>query len=241
MNLKVLSLSIKQISKNPVNLMLALFPTLISLSLYLMLVAIVVSNFSNISLFFQNYLPSGNWTGWFGHIVSFIFILFVFLMMSWTYIVFVSLISTPFNSVLSSRIEAGLTNQILENDKSKTMRDVFKNFILMLKSEFLKVLFIILLSMLALFFNLFPLFYPLSLIILSLLMAIQFLDFSWSRHNFSFSDCLKDLFQAFFKYGFSGFLFLLFMGIPFLNSLIPSLGTSYFTILWLQKQKKIQL
>jgi uncharacterized protein involved in cysteine biosynthesis len=241
MNLKVLSLAIKAILRNPVNLMLALIPTFISLVIYLGLIVFVSSYFAEISEFIQSYLPTSKLTGWIGKIFSFLFITFVIVVMSWTYILMVGIISTPFNSLLSSRIEASYLLTNLNQDKNTTIKLVLKGYYKTIKNEFWKIVIIITLSFIAVVFNIFPVFYPISIVMFSILMSVQFLDFSWSRHDLNFIDCMKDYGRSFLSYLSSGFVFLILMSIPIINSILLSLGTSYFTILWLYHQKKIQI
>jgi len=241
MFLKIFGLSIKTIIKDPINISLAIIPTLISLIFYIGLIVLIASNFDQLTLFLATYIPNQDVAGWVGKILGFIFILFIFLLINWTHIILVGLISTPFNSLLSARIEAQFFQRPIEQDRSRTLKEVFKNFFKTIRGEFLKFLFIFVLSILAILLNIIPFFYPIALVLLSLLMSVQFLDFTWSRNNLKFSDCLKDIFNSFFSYLFSGFLFLIFMTIPFINSIIPAVATSYMTILWLMKNKKIQI
>jgi CysZ protein len=238
---KSLSLSIKLIFRDPINLVLSIIPSLISLALYIFLIVIISSNFNTFSSLIQSYIPHGEIAGWIGNIVGFLFIIFVLLLMNWTYIILVGLISTPFNSVLSARIESYLSGDKLETDRQKTLKGIFSRFFKMIRSELFKLLFILGLTAISLVLNLFPFFYPISIVLLSFLLAIQFLDFSWSRHHFHFMDCFRDLIKSFGVYGTSGFFFLILMSIPFINSLVPAMATGHFTILWMNQQKRIQL
>ncbi len=238
---KSLNLSVKLIFRDPINLVLSIIPSLLSLSLYVFLIVLISSNFSTFSHFVQSYIPHGEIAGWLGNIVGFLFIIFVILLMNWTYIILVGVISTPFNSVLSARIESHLSGEKLETDRTKTLKEIFSQFFKMMRSEIFKLLFILSLTAISLALNLFPFFYPISLVLVSFLLAIQFLDYSWSRHDFHFMDCVRDLMKSFGVYGASGFFFLILMSIPFINSLVPAMATGHFTILWMNQQKRIQL
>ena len=161
--------------------------------------------------------------------------------MSWTFILIVGIIASPFNSMLSSRIEKKLVQKSVEMDKSKTFKEILSGLGSTFKNEAKKIILILLLSIFAFFMNLFPFLYPIGLFLVSLLLAVQFIDYSWSRHELQFSACLGDLTKNIIPYTFAGFCFLLLITVPIINAFVPALATSYFTVLWLQRQNKIQL
>jgi uncharacterized protein involved in cysteine biosynthesis len=124
-------------------------------------------------------------------------------------------------------------------DRKKTFKEMIKGLKQTFKDEFKKVFVVVILTFLALLLNLFPLFYPVGVLILSFLFAIQFIDYSWGRHDHRFSACLADALKNFFPYTVTGLLFLILITVPLVNTLIPAFATSYFTVLWLHRQKKI--
>jgi CysZ protein len=187
----------------------------------------------------RDYLPEPSHAGWIGKFLTAIFILFVFILMSWTFVLIVGIIAAPFNSMLSSRIEKKLTQKVLSEDKSQTLNELFHNLKQTFKTELKKLIVIVIFAIIAFVLNLFPLFYPVGMFLVAILFAVQFIDYSWSRHNMSFAACLGDTTKNIIPYSLSGFFFLILITIPILNALVPAFATSYFTVLWLNRQKKI--
>lgn len=237
--IRSLPLAIRSIVRDPINLMLALFPTIIALTIYISTIVLIFKNADYFGVLIQNYLPNPQAVGWVGKLLTAIFVLFVFLIMSWTFVLVVGIISAPFNSMLSSRIEDMLVGKKVDSDKQRTFREILSGLGRTFVDEFQKIFFIIILTGLALFLNLFPIFYPIGVFILALLMAVQFVDYSWSRHELRFGACVKDTVRNVIPYAGSGFLFLVLISVPIINSLVPALATSYYTVLWLNRQKRL--
>lgn len=236
---KAFPIAIRVIFRDPINLILALFPTLIALSFYLFAIVAIFKNADYLGVFVQEYIPDQQYAGWVGKLLLAIFVVFFFLIMSWTYIIIVGIISAPFNSMLSSRIETILVGKKVEQDKSKTFKEILSHIGQTFKDEFQKIFFIILLTILAMVFNLFPLFYPVGMVILAILISVQFVDYSWSRNDMGFGSCVKDILKNIFPYVGAGLIFMLLMTVPIINSVVPALATSFFTVLWLLRQKRI--
>lgn len=225
---------------DPINLVLAVIPTLVALSIYVLAIIGIFQNSEVVTSLVQNYVPEPVAGEWVGKLLMAIFIVFVFLIMSWTYVLVVGIISAPFNSMLSARIESILVGKKVEENRKQTFREILYGIGRTFKNEFKKLLFIVLLTGLAMLLNLFPWFYPLGLFILALLIAVQFVDYSWSRHNMSFGACFRDTIANALHYAGAGFCFLIMTTTPLINSLVPALATSYFTVLWLDRQKRIE-
>ena len=236
---KSFPLSLRMIFRDPINLMLTLIPTAIALSLYVFTIVSIFNRSDYLGLMIRDWLPEPSHAGWVGKLLTTLLILFVFLLMSWTFVIIVGIIAAPFNSMLSSRIESKLSQRVVSSDKGQTLNDVFRNLKQTFKNELKKLIFIVLLAVVAFLLNLFPLFYPVGMFLVATLLSIQFIDYSWSRHNMTFSACLGDVLKNIIPYSFSGFLFLLLVTVPIINALVPALATSYFTVLWLHRQKKI--
>jgi uncharacterized protein involved in cysteine biosynthesis len=64
-----------------------------------------------------------------------------------------------------------------------------------------------------------------------------FVDYSWSRHNIKFKDCLKDIRGHIFGYSLGGVFFFVLVSIPIINLIVSPLATSYFTLLWLENNE----
>jgi CysZ protein len=235
-------LAFKMIFTDPVNLVLSIFPTLLALALYIFTIIVTYRNSDRLVSYFRGYVYSADQASWLAKILTAILIIFIFFLMSWTFVVIVGIIAAPFNSLLSSRIETKLVKKIyMDEDQMKAIAQVKSNMLLTFKNELKKLLFIAFVAGMAFLLNLFPLFYPVGIFLVATLLAVQFIDYSWSRYNMRFGACLKDVFSNIIPYSLGGFIFLLLVAIPIVNAFVPALATSYFTILWLHRQKKIDI
>lgn len=240
--LKAFPVSLRLIFTDPVNFILALFPTLIALVIYFLTILFVYRRSDQVAALLRGYIESPDQATLAARILTAILIVFVFFIMSWTFVIVVGIIAAPFNSLLSSRIEEKLVKKIImDEDQSKAMAEVKKSLGETFKNEFKKIIFLAVVGGFAFILNFFPLFYPIAVFLIATLLAVQFVDYSWSRHDLSFGQCIKDIFKNAFAYFFSGTLFLGLVAIPIVNALVPALATSYYTVLWLYRQKKIDL
>lgn len=237
---KALPVSVRLILRDPINLLLALVPSVIALVVYSLAVVAIYYNMEWLSSLLRSYISSTDSATLVARILTGLMIIFVFVLMSWTFVIVVGIISAPFNSMLSYRIERKLVERKVESDQKRTMRELMARLGETFLNEFKKLVFIFAFAVLAAILNLFPLFYPVGLFIMSTLLAIQFVDYSWSRHDLSFGACVKDTLRNIFPYSVSGFLFLLLIAVPVINVLVPALATSYFTVLWINQQKHLQ-
>lgn len=239
---KSFPVAFRMIFKDPVNFFLAIIPTLIALVLYFTSIVFIYRNSDRVAAMFRGYIYTAEQADLLAKILTAILIIFVFFIMSWTFIIIVGIIAAPFNSLLSSRIEKKLTSHIsLSEDQKKAIEEMKLGIWPTIKNEFKKLFFIIILGVAAFLLNLFPLFYPVGIFLFALLLSVQFIDYSWSRHEMRFGSCFGDTLKNIFAYSFSGFLFMLLIAIPIVNAFVPALATSYFTVLWLHRHKKINL
>lgn len=235
-----LPLAFKMIFKDPINLLLALVPTVVALALYLFTVTTIYRNSDRFVSWFRGYIYTADQATILAKILTAILIIFVFVVMSWTFVVVVGIIAAPFNSMLSSRIEKSLVTHVLPDGKQETLEKIGQGLGQTFKNEFKKLIFLVLVAGVAFLLNLFPLFYPIGVFLVAVLLSVQFLDYSWSRHDLHFGSCLKDVMLNIIPYSLTGFLFLLLVTVPIINAFVPALATSYYTVLWLFRQNKIQ-
>lgn len=237
---KSFPLALRMIFTDPVNLILAIFPTIIAFAIYLFSVVYIWRNSDRFVAMFRGYIYTAEQATILASILTAILIIFMFFLMSWTFIVVVGLISAPFNALLSSRIETKLVTKVFMNeDQKEAIEQVKRGMGQIFKNEFKKFGFILFMLGIVFILNMFPLFYPVGLILLATLLSVQFVDYSWSRHNMHFNACLKDVLKNFFPYTAGGFFFLFLMAVPLVNAFIPAFATSYFTVLYLHRQNKI--
>lgn len=231
-------LAVRTIFKDPINVMLFMIPTLIAIGIYILVGTFIVYNASTLTDYVKLYMPHQMNSGFLTYVITAFLMFFFLMLMNWTYVILVGILASPFNDTLSARIEKKLAFQPLPN-KEQTWKELFARIGNTFTNEFKKILFIVVLGALAFVMNYIPVLYPVALVLSSLLLAIQFIDYSWSRHNMNMRQCLIDLLKNFFPYTFMGFIFLLFVSVPIINAFVPAFATSYFTVLWLYRQNKI--
>lgn len=233
-------LAFKMIATDPVNFILSVIPTLIAMAIYIFSIIGIYRNSDILVSLFRGYVYGPDQATILARILTAILIIFVFFVMSWTFVIVVGIISAPFNSLLSARIEQKLVqHMIMDEDKKHALSKVRSSLKQTFKNELKKIFFLILVASFAFVLNLFPLFYPIAVFLIAVLLSVQFVDYSWSRHDLSFTACLKDVAVNIVPYFLSGIIFLALVTIPLVNAFVPALATSYFTILWLDRNKKI--
>jgi CysZ protein len=232
-------IALKMIFKDPINLFLAFVPTMIALAIYMLTIVSIYRNSDRVVSMLRGYIYTADQATILAKILTAILIIFVFFLMSWTFIIVVGIIAAPFNSMLSSRIERKLVGKVAMDSKDETLKQISGSIGQTFKNEFKKLIFIVILTGVAFLLQIFPLFYPVGVLLVATLLAVQFVDYSWSRHNLHFGSCLKDVLMNILPYVISGFFFLLLVAIPLVNTIVPALATSYYTVLWLYRQNKI--
>ena len=160
-------------------------------------------------------------------------------MVNWTFVLVVSIISSPFNDFISERVEKKI-NKGLEDGTDFSLKSLMKNAFKVLFNEIRKVSFIILISIFVILIDfLIPFLAPIGLILSSFLMSSQLLDYSWSRHNFRLRKCLSNLKEDWLLYSISGFIFMFLFTIPVLNLLFLPIGVIYYTVIFSRKNDLI--
>lgn len=177
----------------------------------------------------------GNVITWLIGIVMTVVLYFV---ISWTFILIISIIASPFNDVISSRVERAILGQD-KQEISSSFTQMFSRILRILWNESKKIVFIIFLSFLGFLFSLIPFLVPLSVLISSVLLAVGFLDYSWSRHDLNFSQCTSNVRANFLSYGLGGLAFLFMIAVPVLNLFLLPFAVVYFTVLFADGQKVI--
>lgn len=236
---KSFPLAFKMIFKDPINLLLALFPTVIALFLYFFTISTIYRNSDRFITMFRGYVYTSDQADLFAKILTVVLIIFLFLLMSWTFVIIVGIIAAPFNSMLSSRIEKKLLFKIEDFNKKAALQKIGQGLGQTFKNELKKLIFIIMIGAVAFLLNLIPLLYPVGIFLVAVLFSVQFVDYSWSRHDMNFGACLKDVLINIIPYSLSGFFFLLLVTVPIINAFVPALATSYYTVLWHYRQASL--
>ena len=226
--------SINMILKNKVNLILSIIPIVIGILLYWFVGgAIYESVMGQGKALITEYVQEGTWGAIIYYLVATIFTVMLFFVVNWTFVLVVAFLASPFNDLLSERIE-----KLMRGDATLSFSDsmgrVGNNIFKVLIVEIKKILFIMILTLFSIIFGYIPLLTPVSVAIAILLLSVEFLDYSWSRHQMTFNECLKDIKQNAIGYLFGGGFFFILVSIPVINLIVPSLATSYFTTLWVK-------
>ncbi len=177
----------------------------------------------------------GNVITWLVGIVMTVVLYFV---ISWTFVLIISIIASPFNDVISSRVERAILGKS-QQDIGESFGKMFSRIFRILWNESKKIVFIIFLSFLGFMFSFIPFLVPLSVLISSILLAVGFLDYSWSRHEFKLSQCISNVRANFLSYGLGGLAFLFMIAVPVLNLFLLPFAVVYFTVLFTDGQKAI--
>ena len=178
---------------------------------------------------------------------------FLFLLIHWTFILFISLIAAPFNNFLSSRVAAKVKGESLVEEKPQTtevgnfspgpqarwfkrqmqrLGRGIKYVLCTFGTELKKIVLILLLTIIAWSFSLVPFLVPLSVVITMALTAVNFLDYSWGRDDLTFKGCFKNFKKGLGVNVVSGGIFLCLLAIPILNVFVLPLAVIYFTVLY---------
>ncbi|ATH06607.1 hypothetical protein BIY24_01250 [Halobacteriovorax marinus] len=155
----------------------------------------------------------------------------LYFLVSWTFVLFVSIVASPFNDIISGRVEKALLGQVPQDLNSEKF---FKRVLSVLKNESKKILLIIFLSILSFFIGLF--FPPISFAISALLLAVSFLDYAWSRKELTFGDCVTNIRKSFLTYLVTGCAFMALFSIPVINLFVLPFAVIYYSVLFYSKE-----
>lgn len=220
--------------KNKINFVLMLIPVIMGILLYVFLGSFFYESAMELgNQYVEEYLGNGTKGSIAYYAMATVLTVLLFFIVNWTFVLVVSILASPFNDILSERIEKLHNGQELVNIGS-SLSSRFGRLPAILFNELKKITFIISLVFLSLLLSIIPLLSPITIILSILLLCIEFVDYSWSRHQMSFSDCLKDLKGNLFGYLFGGGLFFAMVSIPFINLFVPSMATSFFTVFWVK-------
>lgn len=217
--------------------MLASVPVLIGIALYYFFGSWIYEGvMSSGQELIESYISKDSWGSALYYVAATLLSVMLFFLVNWTFVLVVTLIASPFNDLLSARIERKMRGET-NLELGASLSSLFSKIFFTLFNELKKILFIISLSVLSFLFGYIPILAPIGVAIAVILLAVEFLDYSWSRHDMKFGDCLKDLKRNVFGYGFGGGFFFMMVSVPLLNLLVPSLATSYFTTLWVKNNE----
>lgn len=165
-------------------------------------------------------------TGWVSNLIYGLLVIFFSLFVNFSFFIFISIISGPFNDVISALVASKYRTKESENSEFESM---IKRLPQIIKNETQKILFLIGLSVLNIILSFFA--PPIAVLVAALLFAISFLDYSWSRSELSLKSCFNDLRRGFLSYLLGGLIFLFLVSIPILNLFFLPLAVVFFTVI----------
>ena len=232
--------ALKHLFKDPINLFLFILPSMIAMLLYAVLVGFVQTKGMGMAeMLISKYVISKNAGLILYYIIQGLLIFLMFILVNWTFVLCLGILAAPFNDMISARIEKKMRGGVVDPNRSNTMSAVFSRFGKTIVNECKKLVVILTFTLLASILNFVPILIPVAVVILALLMSAQYLDYSWSRHDWGAGKCFKDILGNVFTNLLSGLIFLVLIAVPFINVLVPAVATSYYTVLWNKRQLPI--
>lgn len=177
-----------------------------------------------------------NW-GWLLWPIKILLGVVFYFITSWTFVLFVSLVSSPFLDLMSERLEKLVFKQAVPT-LGESFETLGKSLGFTLLNEFKKVILLSLISLMGFALSFIPILAPLTMMISAYLLAASLLDYSWARHNFTWKKCLSHLASRPAKHLVFGALFLLWIAIPILNLVALPIGVMVFTLSFLDSEGK---
>ena len=233
--MKTLAESLKILFGDKKTLLLALAPFLLGTILYLSLGTWAYSTaFKWISRLLDDYYSLEKMGTLINIILSSVLGIIILFTSSWIFFFIVSIISCPFNDMISSRIEQIMLEKELTPLKKSFLETIHERFRIVM-NEGKKIVLFIFVGLLGFILSPFPILIPLYLLIVSLLFSAGYLDYSWSRHHYSPFQCIQFLKNHIIPCFLSGFTFLAITSIPFINIFVPPLAIVYFSVFFSKK------
>ena len=179
----------------------------------------------------EQYLSIGNLSGIFYYLLMGILLVAFWWLLNWTFVLLVAFLATPFNDMISERVERSMKGVNLPSMKESYAK-MIKGLGAVMINEIKKISLIFCLSLMAFLLSWIPLLIPVSVILSALLMSVNFLDYSWCRHRLKLKECVADIKSSPLLYSMAGGIFLFLVSIPLVNLLIPCGATVYYTVLF---------
>lgn len=224
--------SFEILRKDKIILLFSLVPVIIGIVLYYFLGQLIFTDFLD---WMNSWIGSKTSSNGLGTMLSWIITatlsVVMYFIVSWTFVLIVSLIACPFNDIISNR-----TEKILEGKRpealDKSIGRLLKRFTFTIFNELKKISFIIFMTCIALVMNFIPVLTPVSFILSALLFAVGFVDYSWSRHDLQFKECVGNMRKSFLGYTISGAIFMGIVAIPVVNLIALPFAVIYYTVFY---------
>jgi CysZ protein len=187
------------------------------------------------SLWMTHLLP--HWLNWISWIIWPLFLVANLIFIIYTFTLFANIISAPFNSLLSERVEALVKNKTNENS---SWQDSLKSAPRALLREWEKIKYYLPRAILLLVLGFFPVINILSnllwLVFGSWMMAIQYLDYPMDNHKISFNEMTQKLRTSYLGNFAFGASIMVLSFIPILNLFVMPAAVAGGTLKFLEEQ-----
>jgi CysZ protein len=236
--MKVLSESLKIFKKDKWIIVFSIIPVLIGLVIYTLIGTYLYTDLVGWgSDWISEKVAAESFGTFIVYLMVTVLTILYYFLISWTFTLIVSVVASPFNDILSSRVEKAYLGEEADSIGSSLSR-IGSRLLSTVFNEVKKISFILTVTIIAFLLGFIPILTPVAMVLSAYLMSASFLDYSWSRHKISFAGCLNHLKSGFLVYAISGFLFLFLISIPVFNVFVIPLAVIYFTILFTQKIDK---
>ena len=224
--------SLSILKRDKIIVLFSLVPILIGVVLFYFLGNVIYTEFLDwINLWVKSKISSDGLGTVISWIITATLTVVMYFVVSWTFVLIVSLIASPFNDIISNRTEKLLLGKKPES-LDKSIGRLIKRLGYTLLNEIKKVSFIIFMTCIAVVLNCIPVLAPVSFILSALLLAVGFVDYSWSRHDLAFRGCLDNMRRLILGYTVSGCIFMGLIAIPVVNLISLPFAVIYFTVFY---------
>ncbi|OUR98942.1 hypothetical protein A9Q84_05890 [Halobacteriovorax marinus] len=236
-SIKAVRKSFSLLKEDKIILLLSLIPVVVGIAVYYYLGNLFYVDFLDWGKgLIAGKVSEGQWMSILSWLFTALLTIILYFLVSWTFVLFVSVIASPFNDIISGRVEKRLLNKPSEEISSEKF---FSRLSKILMNEFKKISLIIIISIFSFIIGLF--FPPLAFVISALLLAVSFLDYAWSRKDLSFRECLSNIRGSFLGYLVSGCAFMALISIPIVNLLVLPYAVIYYSVVYYSKENELAI
>ncbi|MBF0298218.1 MAG: EI24 domain-containing protein [Oligoflexia bacterium] len=228
----VFKISLDLIKRDRSLQILLLFPFLIGILLYIFfaIMAFKVGIPYINELLLKQWAFLNSWAQWISYILITLTALLLIVFCNFTFVIIVSILSSPFNQMISDKIEFSL-NKTISSDSTNSF---FSSFVFGTFNDLKRISFVIFASIILLIIGFIPVLTPISICMSALLISYQFLDYNWSRHKLGIFSSLHEVRNNLFYYLVIGFLFLFLFSIPIINLLTLPFAVVFYSVYWVK-------
>ncbi len=167
--------------------------------------------------------------------IGILVVLCFYFVSSFVFLLLVSLFSCLFSDLISARVE-----HLMIGENSYTFQQSFRESLSRLKrlvkNEVKKIFFILMIIAASIFFGMSAFLSPIAFYLTWSIAAIQFLDYSWCRHEMSFADCVNSFKEHWIMYPLLGLAMGALLALPFVGILFFSFSNIFFTVVFVSGQ-----